>query len=457
MSLKSLNPFTLETIKEYPEYPMDELLRIVASSVQAQSDWKHSQMEVRTKLVYQLADQLRKGAAFHAKTISNEMGKPLKEALAEIEKCAVLCEHYAEKAPEYLTGRELSSNYERSFVQYEPLGVFLAIMPWNFPYWQVFRAVVPAILAGNASILKHASNVTTCSLAIEALFQAAGFPANLMRSATVSGQNTALLIAHPQIVGISFTGSNSVGEKIAGLAGTQVKKTVLELGGSDPSVVLADADLENAAEKTVMGRMLNAGQSCIASKRILVHEAVAEAYLERVKSEINKIHLGDPMNEKTTMGPLATTAIRDEIQNQVHASILQGAECWIPDSCADSPLQGCQYAPTLLTNVTPEMPVWKQETFGPVLCVTTFKTEEEAIQLANDTQWGLGSSIYSTDIEKALKIGGAIDAGTCSINDFVKSDPRVPFGGVKKSGYGRELSVEGIREFTNVKTYNVNP
>ena len=455
MSLLSINPFTLEQIREYPECPTEELLRIIAKTIEAQKKWRTSEIKDRTDLLRKLAEHLRQGQQFHSKTISTEMGKPIGEARAEIEKCAQLCEHYAEMAPQYLQGREIESNYTRSFIRYEAMGVFAAIMPWNFPYWQVFRAVVPAIMAGNGSILKHASNVTTCALAIESLFQAAEFPIDLLRTVPISGQNATLLIAHPGIVGISFTGSNPVGEKIAGLAGTQIKKTVLELGGSDPSLVLKDADLKLAAQKTVQGRMLNAGQSCIASKRILVDQSIYEPFIERVKEEINAIRLGDPLEDSTTMGPLANPTIRDEIQHQVHSSILQGADCWIPDTYADTPMQGCQYPPTLLTEVTPEMSVWKDETFGPVMCITKFVNEAEAIALANQTKWGLGSSIYSTDIEHALQLAQQLEAGTCSINDFVKSDPRVPFGGVKKSGYGRELSIEGIIEFTNIKTYNV--
>jgi len=455
MSLKSINPFSLELVKEHEECPVDELLRIVIRTVEAQDAWKHTTLSHRCNLLRVLAQQLRIHTETHAKLITIEMGKPISESRAEIEKCAFLCEHYADHAANYLQGRELESNYERSFVRYEPMGVFLAIMPWNFPYWQVFRAVIPAILAGNGSILKHASNVTGCGLAIESAFLSAGFPAHLMRTIPISGQSAALLIAHPQIVGISFTGSNQVGEKIAGLAGTQIKKTVMELGGSDPSIVLKDADLQSAAARTVRGRMLNAGQSCIASKRILVDQSILKPFIELVKKEIGAIRLGDPMDVTTTMGPLANQSIHDEIQQQVESSILKGAECWIPEMYADAPMQGCQYPPTLLTEVTREMEVWKEETFGPVMCITAFKNEDEAIQLANDTKWGLGASVYGSNIEQAIKIGSSIQAGTCSINDFVKSDPRVPFGGIKKSGYGRELSIEGILEFTNAKTYNV--
>lgn len=455
MSLASINPYTLEPIRSFPECPADEILRIVAKTVEAQREWSRSTIEQRCVLLLQLAKQLRDGHSFHARSITLEMGKPITESRSEIEKCASLCEHYAAMGPEYLTGRTLDSNYNRSFIRYEPLGVFLAIMPWNFPYWQVFRAIVPAILAGNGSILKHASNVTGCALSIEALFQASGFPANLVRTIPVTGTNTALLIAHPHIAGLSFTGSNAVGEKIAGLAGTQIKRTVLELGGSDPSLVLHDADLERAATQTVRGRMLNAGQSCIASKRILVHESLVDEYLALARQHVAALQMGDPLEPTTTLGPLATHAIHDEIQQQVEGSILKGADCWIPDCFADTPMKGLQFAPTILARVTPDMPVWNEETFGPVLCVSTFSSEAEAVQLANQSRWGLGCSIYSTDLDRALKLGSEIQTGTCTINDFVTSDPRVPFGGVKKSGYGRELGVEGIREFTNVKTYHI--
>ncbi len=455
MSLASINPYSLETIRTFPECPPDEMLRIVAKTVEARQEWAHTELESRCSLLRELAKQLRDGIHYHARTITLEMGKPITEARAEIEKCAALCDHYAEHGPGYLQSRPLSSDHDRSFVRYEPIGIVLAIMPWNFPYWQVFRAVIPAILAGNGAILKHASNVTSCALSIEALFPSCGFPCDLMRAIPVTGANTALLIAHPHIAGLSFTGSNEAGEKIAGLAGTQIKRTVLELGGSDAALVLHDADLDLAAERTVRGRMLNAGQSCIASKRILVHTSVLDDYLDRVRHHIDKLEMGDPLEPSTTLGPLATQSVHEQIQQQVEGSILKGANCWMPERYADAALKGWQYAPTLLTQVTPEMPVWNEETFGPVLCVSTFANEREAVQLANHTRWGLGASIYSIDLERALGIGEQIEVGTCTINDIVKSDPRIPFGGVKKSGYGRELGIEGIREFTNVKTYHI--
>ena len=453
MSIQSVNPHSLEIIRAYPEAGAEECSRIIESVRIAQSAWVSTPVNERERIADALADQLTRNLDSHATTITSEMGKPISEAQAEVRKCAALCRYYAANSVSLLTDRPIKTDYPQSFVRYEPLGIILAIMPWNFPYWQVFRAAIPALMAGNAVILKHASNTTGCAFAIETLFHEAGFPRNLFRAVAIRGENTSLLISHPDIAAVTFTGSNPAGEKIAAAAGAHLKKTVLELGGSDPSLVLADADLELAATRCVAGRILNAGQSCIAAKRILVDQSVAEPFLKLVEEKIREIKVGDPMELSTQMGPLATEAIREEIHRQVTKSIAAGAKCLLGGHPLDQ--QGHYYAPTLLIGVTPNMAVWTEETFGPVMCVTTFTDEGEAVRLANQTQWGLGCSIYSQDTGRALEIGKKIQAGTCAINDFVKSDTRIPFGGVKKSGYGRELSAEGIHEFTNIKSYNV--
>lgn len=453
MPIQSINPHDLQINRSFPETTPSEVLRIIEKVGLTQHSWAEIPVELRSQLVCVLATHLRQNIDFHAKTITSEMGKPISEARAEVEKCAILCDYYGQTAPSFLADKNIESDYEQTLVRYEPLGIILAIMPWNFPYWQVFRAAIPALLSGNAVILKHASNTIACALTIEATFQGAGLPMDIFRAIPITGQNSNILIAHPDVSAITFTGSNAAGEKIAALAGTQLKKTVMELGGSDPSIVLEDADLELSATKCVRGRMLNAGQSCIAAKRILIHESIAEPFTRLVVHKIKAIKQGDPMDANTQMGPLATEPVIKEIHRQVTESILMGANCLV----GGTPLErkGHYYAPTLLSGVTGSMPVWKEETFGPVMCLTTFTNDHEAILLANDTQWGLGSSVYSRDIDRAMEVGKKIQSGTCTINDFVKSDPGIPFGGVKKSGYGRELSQEGILEFTNLKVYNI--
>ena len=453
MPIQSIDPHTLTLRRSYPENTPDECSHIIERCCTAQSSWISTSIEERTALAEALAEQLMNRLDTHATIITSEMGKPVAESRGEVQKCATLCRYYARESAAALADRQIETDYPLSLVRYEPLGIILAIMPWNFPYWQVFRAAIPAMMAGNAVILKHASNTTECAYAIEAVFLEAGFPEDLFRVLAVRGENTASLIMHPHVAAVTFTGSNAAGEKIAAIAGAQVKKTVLELGGSDPSIVLADADLELAATKCVQGRMLNAGQSCIAAKRILVHESVAEPFVKLVTRKISEIVVGNPMESTTQMGPLATEAIRREIDHQVCKSIEAGATCLLGGHPLDR--TGCYYAPTLLTDVKPGMPVWNEETFGPVMCVTTFHDEPEAIRLANLTQWGLGSSVYSRDTDRAFELGKKIQVGTCAINDFVKSDTRISFGGVKKSGYGRELGIEGIREFTNIKAYNI--
>ena len=453
MPIQSIDPHTLIVHNTFPENTPDECSQIVERCRVAQSTWGMMPVKERVPLADALAECLVGGLETHASTITSEMGKPISEARGEVTKCATLCRYYAHESTAFLADRPIATDYPLSLIRYEPLGIILAIMPWNFPYWQVFRAAIPALMAGNAVILKHASNTTGCAYAIEAAFLEAGFPENLFRVVAVRGENTASLIAHPDIAAVTFTGSNVAGEKIAAIAGANIKKTVLELGGSDPSIVLADADPELAASKCVQGRMLNAGQSCIAAKRILVHESVADRFVELVAARIREIKVGNPMDADTQMGALATVSIRREIEQQVRKSIEAGATCLLGGHPLDGP--GCYYAPTLLTGVKPGMPVWDEETFGPVMCIATFGDEQEAIRLANHTQWGLGCSIYSRDTDHAFELGKKIQAGTCAINDFVKSDTRISFGGVKKSGYGRELGAEGILEFTNIKAYNI--
>ncbi|MCG8526562.1 MAG: NAD-dependent succinate-semialdehyde dehydrogenase [Opitutales bacterium] len=452
MPISSINPFNQETHSQFPAYEVDQVLHIVEQNRLDQKRWKEIPIQQRSLSILKASEALRLNTESYARIITEEMGKPIKEARAEIEKCAVLCDYYAENAKRFLEAKVVQTDYQKSFIAYEPLGTVLTIMPWNFPFWQVFRAAIPAMAAGNGVILKHASITPRCALSIEALFQGCGFPFHLFRTVLLPGKDTPLLIAHPEIHAVTFTGSNEVGEKIAGLAGTQVKKVVMELGGSDAAVILADADLGLAVERTVQGRMLNAGQSCISVKRVLIHQSLAEDFLRKALQMITKLNCGDPMQEATDIGPMASSEGLDEVKRQVSESIKMGAVCMAGGQALSNNI----YSPTLLAGVTPDMPVWKEECFGPVMCVSAFEDEETAIHLANQSQWGLGCSVFGRNLDSALAVGKKIESGTCAVNDFVRSDPRVPFGGIKKSGFGRELGVEGLHEFVNVRTYHLS-
>jgi len=384
-----------------------------------------------------------------ASLITLEMGKPVREAVAEIEKCAWVCEYYSEMAPQWLADEKIQSDASNSYVSYEPLGVVFGIMPWNFPFWQVFRFAAPAVAAGNVVLLKHASNVPQCTLAIQDIFKKAQ-PGNIFQSLLISERTARRVIAHPAVKMVSLTGSDRAGSAVAALAGQYIKKSVMELGGSDPFIVLDDANLKSAAETGVKSRMQNAGQSCIAAKRFIVMAEVLEQFVETLTQLIGKIKHGNPADEETEMGPMAREDIAREVIRQINKSVRRGAKVVVGGNRPSR--KGAFVNPTLLTDVKPGMPVFDEEVFGPVASVVVAKDDEEAILLANRSVYGLGASIWSEDIERASRLGKRLNCGSVFINGMVKSDPRLPFGGVNRSGYGRELSVHGLREFVNVKT-----
>jgi succinate-semialdehyde dehydrogenase/glutarate-semialdehyde dehydrogenase len=394
---------------------------------------------------------LRDRAREFGELMTAEMGKPVAGGVAEAEKCAWVCDYYAENAEEFLADQEVESDATRSFVTFQPIGVVLAVMPWNFPFWQVFRFAAPNLMAGNAGLLKHASNVPGCALAIEDVFKEAGFPDGLFKTLLVPGNGVSQVIEHPLVRAVTLTGSTPAGQAVASKAGEVLKKTVLELGGSDPYVVLEDADLAKAATICATARLINSGQSCIAAKRFIVVEAVREEFERLFVSAMANTKMGDPMEEDTVVGPQARSDLRDELHDQVVRSVEAGARCILGGEVPPGP--GAFYPPTILTDVGPGMPAYSEELFGPVASVIPVTDREEALRVANDSCFGLGAAVFTGDRELGTRLAREeLEAGACFVNDFVRSDPRLPFGGVKESGYGRELSPFGILEFVNIKT-----
>jgi succinate-semialdehyde dehydrogenase / glutarate-semialdehyde dehydrogenase len=451
MSRKSINPATLETIGVYDELSPEAADRAVGESGAAFALWSGSSFAERGSLMAKAAAILRSRSEEFARLMALEMGKPLRQGRAEIEKCAWVCEYYAARTEGFLEPETVDTDARRSFVVYRPLGVVLAVMPWNFPFWQVFRFAAPALMAGNAGVLKHASNVCGCALAIEEVFSAAGFPRGVFRTLLVGSAAVEGIISHPAIRAVTLTGSAEAGRAVARAAGECLKKTVLELGGSDPYVVLDDADVPRAAAICAESRLLNAGQSCIAAKRFIVVESRVREFTELLVEAMRARKLGDPLDESTDVGPLARLEVRDNCHRQVVESVARGAKCVLGGRVPDGP--GAYYPPTVLVDVAKGMRAFDEELFGPVAAVAAAKDEEEAIRAANDTLFGLGAALFTRDLERGERIAAdRMEAGSCFVNAFVKSDPRLPFGGVKESGYGRELSSFGIREFVNVKT-----
>lgn len=450
MVMASVNPYTGDHVKTYTAWNPTQIDAVMQQSARAAAAWNISAFHERSAVLYQVAIHLRAHTARYAGLITLEMGKPIREARAEIEKCAWACDYYAEHAAQFLAEEFIGSDARRSVVAYQPLGTVLAVMPWNFPFWQVFRFAAPTLMAGNAAVLKHASNVPQCSLAIEAIFRSAGLPENVFRSLLLDGAGAEALIGDPRIHAVSFTGSEAAGRRVAAAAGAHLKKSVLELGGSDAFVVLADADLERAAAVGVASRFLNAGQSCIAAKRFVVVDAVADEFIQSFSQKATTLVVGDPANENTQMGPMARADLRTELHRQVTASIQLGAQPLFGG--APLPGDGYFYPPSLLDNVRPGMPAYEQELFGPVACIIRARDAEDALRIANDNRYGLGGSVWTRSEEKGEAYARRLQCGAAFVNGLVKSDPRLPFGGTKASGYGRELSVHGIREFVNAKT-----
>jgi succinate-semialdehyde dehydrogenase/glutarate-semialdehyde dehydrogenase len=447
MTFKSIHPYTQETIAEYPAHTKAEIEKKMQDGWKAFAALRQAGVEQRCAWMLQAAALLKNNATEHGTLISREMGKTLKEAKAEVLKCAVTAEYYAQHIKPMLEPRLIESDGRKSYAAFEAKGIVLAIMPWNFPYWQVFRFAIPNLLAGNTVILKHASNVSGCGLAIEKIFREAGFPEGAFQAVLVSSKEMEPLIADARVQGVTLTGSTPAGKSVGQLAGKYIKKSVLELGGSDPFIVLRDADLAEAAKTAVKARMQNAGQSCIAAKRWIVEQAVADDFIQQVQSIITSLKQGDPFGVDTDTGPMARPDLAEELEKQMEKSIGQGAQL-----LAGGERNGCNFIPALLTNVKPGMTAFEEETFGPLAAITVVDDEGAAIRLANQTQFGLGSSLWTKDIEKAARLATLIDSGNVFINAMVRSDARLPFGGVKQSGYGRELSLEGVHEFLNIKT-----
>jgi succinate-semialdehyde dehydrogenase/glutarate-semialdehyde dehydrogenase len=446
----TVDPATGAELARYDALDAAELDAALEAAATAQRAWRAVPVAERVALLRELARLLRDEAEEHAALISREMGKPVTEALAEVRKCALTCEFYADHAAGFLAPQQIATEASASFVAYEPLGVVLAVMPWNFPYWQVIRFAAPTLAAGNGGLLKHASNVTGSALAIESLIRRAGFPEGLFRTLVLAGHGVVdEIIADPRVAAVTLTGSEAAGASIAAAAGRALKKTVLELGGSDPFVVLADADVEKVAPLAVRARFVNTGQSCLCAKRFPVEAGVLAEFEERVAELVGALRVGDPLDPETQIGPLAKPAFVDDIERQVAESVAMGARVVSGGHRLDRP--GNYYAPTVLADVTTDMPVFREETFGPVMAIVRAESPEHAIRLADDTRYGLAASVWTADMERGIDLGRGIQSGALFVNAVVVSDPRLPFGGVKLSGYGRELSREGILEFTNVR------
>ncbi len=449
--INSINPATGKLIKEYQPYSNAAVLSIIKDVSDEYSNWKAITFKERSKILMDISDGLNNNIEKHAQMISFEIGKPITESRMEVEKCVWVLQYFAEHAEEFLKNEPITTGYKESYIQYDPLGVILGIMPWNFPYWQVIRFIAPVLIAGNTCIVKHASNVSGCSLLIEKLIRNHSPFKNIYRTLLISSNQVESIIKHKEIRGVSLTGSEDAGSFVAMQAGKEIKKTVLELGGSDPFIVLNDADINKASKIAIAARFFNSGQSCIAAKRFLVHEDVYDEFIDNIKEHMNNLVMGDPMSDSTQIGPLAKKEFVSDLSEIVNSSINEGAKCLMG---GDS--NGCFYNPVLLVDVTENMSVFKKETFGPVMCVIKIKDVNDAIRLANNSDYGLGGSLWTSNISLAKKITKKINTGAIFINDMTRSDPRLPFGGVNRSGYGIELSKYGIREFVNTKTIVVN-
>lgn len=449
--LTSINPSNNKVLKQYDEMTTEQSSKIISLAHQTFLKWKETSFTHRAGLMKKAAEILRQNSEEYSVLMTMEMGKPLAQSRAEVEKCAWVCDYYSENAEKFLADEIIKTEASKSFVTYQPLGVILAVMPWNFPFWQVFRFAAPNLMAGNAGVLKHASNVSGCALAIEDIFRKAGFPENLFRTLLVSSKNVKPIIENENIKAVTLTGGVPAGKSVASLAGSRIKKTVLELGGSDPYIVLEDADLEKAALSCVNSRLINAGQSCIAAKRFIIVEKVYDEFEKYYLKFMSEKKMGDPSDEKNHLGPQASIKLRNELHNQVLRSVELGAEIILGGKIPS--IDGAYYPPTILKNVKPGMPAFDEELFGPVAALIKAKDEDEAIELANNSIFGLGAAVFTKDNRRGELIAKErLNAGCCFVNDFVKSDPRLPFGGIKESGYGRELSPFGIKEFVNIKT-----
>ena len=452
--MKTINPATGEIIQEYDAMSFDEVDRIIKGAAEVQKDWAQKEYQERAVYLRKMTETLRARKQNLGELMALEMGKPTAQGEGEADKCAWVCEYYAEHGEQFLQQELIETDASKSYVIYNPLGVVLSIMPWNFPFWQFFRFAAPGLMAGNAIILKHSENVTGCALEIEDIVHSSGIPNELFRTILVPSKEMKPVIQHEKVAAVTLTGSTNAGKIVASQAGEMVKKTVLELGGSDPYIILKDADLQQAAETCATSRLINSGQSCIAAKRFIVVEEVYDEFLDHFTSAMKKRRMGDPLEEGVDVGPQAREDLRDDLHKQVQDSVKLGAKLLLGGEMPDQ--KGAYYPPTILGDVQPGMPAFDEELFGPAAAVIKAKDEFEAIELANNSIYGLGAAIFSADAGRAEEIAAQqLEAGCCFVNEYVRSDPRLPFGGVKESGYGRELGLFGIREFVNVKTVYV--
>jgi succinate-semialdehyde dehydrogenase/glutarate-semialdehyde dehydrogenase len=451
MSLKSINPFNGIVIKTYKEHQAKEVFIKIEQTQQAWLKWRTKSFQERAKPMMQLAHLLKERKEVLAKLMTEEMGKPFLAGIAEAEKCASVCEYYATHTEDFLKDQLIETEASKSFITFNPIGIVLAIMPWNFPLWQVFRFLAPGLMAGNAGLLKHASNVSGCALAIEEIVKEAGFPNHLFQTLLLSSKKVNSILENPLVKAVTLTGSNYAGKMVAQKAGSLIKKSVLELGGSDPYLILEDADLELAAEICVKSRIMNSGQSCIAAKRFIVVKAVEKEFTRLFKAKLSAKIMGNPMDEETEIGPQARVDLRDELHEQVKKSIKKGAKCILGGKIPKG--KGAFYPAPLLTNVKKGMPAYDEELFGPVAAIISARNELEAIKIANDSSFGLGAAVFTKDLKRGERIAREeLQAGSAFVNEMVKSDPRLPFGGINQSGYGRELGTFGVFEFLNIKT-----
>ena len=450
MPIATVNPSTGETLETFDPHSPAEVERRLALAASTFVEWRRVPMDERARRMRRAGEILDERKQEYGRLMTVEMGKPVGPGVAEAEKCALACRFYAEHAAEFLAPERVDTDASESMVRYDPIGAVLAVMPWNFPFWQVIRFAAPALMAGNVGLLKHASNVPRCALAIERVFRDAGFPEGAFQVLLVGSDAVAKLIEDPRIAAVTLTGSEAAGASVGAAAGGQIKKTVLELGGSDPFIVMPSADLAKAADTAARARTINNGQSCIAAKRFIVHERVAAEFERLFVEKMKSLKVGDPLDPKTEIGPLATPAIRDEVHDAVRRSVAAGARLALGGE--PQPGRGNFYPPTVLADVPPDSPAANEEIFGPVAALFRVRDASEAIAIANSSRYGLGASAWTNDPAERDRFAAEIESGSVFINGMVKSDPRLPFGGVKKSGYGRELSVQGIREFVNVKT-----
>lgn len=448
MTFKTINPTTEKFLWDFKPATQSQIELCLTNAVKAQISWQELSLKARAKVLHKAANILRKEEIRFAKMITLEMGKPILESIGEIRKCAWVCDHYAEFGEKYLVGREVKTDATRSFIQYDPLGTILAIMPWNFPFWQVFRFAAPTLMAGNSAILKHAPNVPRCAeMCVEIFAEACGDP-RLFQNLRASLEDIPRIIKDDRIQAVSLTGSERAGSAVGAIAGSVIKPALLELGGSDPFIVLDDADIDKAVNGAISGRYLNAGQSCIAAKRFFIHDDIYDSFLSKVTEKVRALIVGDPTRQTTQIGPMARRDLLEELDRQVTESVNAGAKIIV----GGSPLkqEGWFYPPTIVTNVRPGMPLFEEEIFGPVMAIISYRNIAQAIELANQTRFGLGGSIWTASPQRIA--ANQIKAGSVFYNSIVKSDPRLPFGGIRRSGIGRELGREGILAFVNTKT-----